>query len=69
MHAPMTTHSGHGTPCVGISGMPNIRDHDMSVYLKVQGTALQVGGYEPNPILEKVHACFYLAVHSLCQGA
>lgn len=34
--------------------MPNIRDHDMSVYLKVSGTALQVGGYEPNPILEEV---------------
>lgn len=34
--------------------MPNIRDHDMSVYLKVSGMALQVGGYEPNPILEEV---------------
>ncbi|XP_013401693.1 sarcosine dehydrogenase, mitochondrial [Lingula anatina] len=34
----------------GIQNMPNVRDHDASVYLKLQGDALQVGGYEPNPI-------------------
>ena len=33
----------------GIRGMPNIRDHDASVYLKVDGDALSVGGYEVNP--------------------
>ena len=39
----------------GIEGMPNVRDHDASVYLKLQGDALHIGGYEPNPILiEKV---------------
>jgi len=35
----------------GIEGMPNVRDHDASVYLKLQGDALHIGGYEPNPIL------------------
>ena len=27
-----------------------MRDHDASVYLRVQGSALQVGGYEQNPV-------------------
>ncbi|XP_072604326.1 sarcosine dehydrogenase, mitochondrial isoform X6 [Vulpes vulpes] len=30
--------------------MPNVRDHDASVYLRLQGDALSVGGYEANPI-------------------
>ena len=34
----------------GIQNMPNVRDHDASVYLKLQGDALSVGGYEQNPI-------------------
>jgi len=34
----------------GIENMPNVRDHDASVYLKLQGDALSVGGYEQNPI-------------------
>eukprot|EP00494_Astrolonche_serrata_P034643 UN34912 len=34
----------------GIRGMPNVRDHDGSVYLRLQGEALQVGGYEQNPV-------------------
>jgi len=39
----------------GIQNMPNVRDHDASVYLKLQGDALCIGGYEPNPIfLEQV---------------
>ena len=32
-----------------IENMPNIRDHDASVYLKLQGDALHIGGYEVNP--------------------
>ena len=31
--------------------MPNIRDHDASVYLKLQGDCLHVGGYEVDPVL------------------
>ena len=39
----------------GIENMPNVRDHDASVYLKLQGDALQVGGHEVDPIfIEKV---------------
>ncbi|XP_049629706.1 sarcosine dehydrogenase, mitochondrial [Suncus etruscus] len=34
----------------GIQNMPNVRDHDASVYLRLQGDALSVGGYENNPI-------------------
>ncbi len=34
----------------GVSGMPNVRDHDASVYLKVQGDALHIGGYERDPV-------------------
>ncbi len=34
----------------GIMGMPNVRDHDASVYLKLQGDALHIGGYEMNPV-------------------
>jgi len=29
--------------------LPNVRDHDRSVYIKTQGNALAIGGYEPNP--------------------
>lgn len=34
----------------GIQNMPNVRDHDLSLYLRLQGDALSVGGYEPNPV-------------------
>lgn len=34
----------------GIQNMPNVRDHDASVYLKLQGDGLSVGGYEHNPV-------------------
>lgn len=30
-------------------GLPNVRDHDLSVYLKAQGSAMAIGGYETNP--------------------
>ena len=30
-------------------GLPNVRDHDLSIYLKAQGSALALGGYETNP--------------------
>ena len=43
----------------GIQNMPNVRDHDASVYLKLQGDGLSVGGYENNPIFwdEVRHVC------------
>lgn len=33
-----------------ISKTPNVRDHDYSIYFKVQGSKLAIGGYEMNPI-------------------
>lgn len=30
-------------------GLPNVRDHDLSIYLKTQGDTLCLGGYERNP--------------------
>ena len=33
----------------GVENMPNIRDHDLSCYFKLQGDALCIGGYEQNP--------------------
>jgi sarcosine dehydrogenase len=43
----------------GIENMPNVRDHDLSVYLKLQGDGLSVGGYEHNPIFwDKVRFCW-----------
>ena len=35
----------------GVIGKPSIRDHDLSIYLKVQGDVLHIGGYEPNPVI------------------
>ena len=38
----LADHGMHGA-------LPNVRDHDLSIYLKAQGTALAIGGYEQNP--------------------
>lgn len=37
----------------GAKDMPNVRDHDTSVYFRTQGDSLQIGGYENNPIILK----------------
>ncbi|OQS05254.1 sarcosine dehydrogenase, mitochondrial isoform X1 [Thraustotheca clavata] len=50
----------------GIQNMPNVRDHDASVYLKLQGDVLQVGGYEQDPIFwEKVENEFAFSLFDL----
>eukprot|EP00794_Sanderia_malayensis_P015715 gene15715-17300_t len=50
----------------GIKNMPNVRDHDASVYLRLQGDGLSVGGYEPNPIFwEKVQKDFAFSLFDL----
>ena len=42
-------------PITGARGLPNVRDHDGSIYFRVNGDCLQMGGYENNPvILDKV---------------
>ncbi|XP_037027162.1 sarcosine dehydrogenase, mitochondrial-like [Bradysia coprophila] len=35
----------------GIRGLPNIRDHDASIALRIQGETVCLGGYEKNPII------------------
>ena len=50
----------------GIENMPNIRDHDASVYLKLQGDALHIGGYEDNPhFLRKMEKDFAFGLFEL----
>jgi len=50
----------------GIENMPNVRDHDASVYLKLQGDALQVGGYEVDPIfIERIQKEFAFGLYEL----
>ena len=50
----------------GMENMPNVRDHDASVYLKLQGDALQVGGYEVDPIfIEELGKDFAFGLYEL----
>ncbi|MPC31556.1 Sarcosine dehydrogenase, mitochondrial [Portunus trituberculatus] len=50
----------------GIENMPNVRDHDASVYLRLQGDALSVGGYEVNPIfLDRLDKDFSFGLYEL----
>ena len=46
-------HRVHGLP-----PMPNIRDHDASIVLKVMPDYVTIGGYEPNPIFCEDHEVF-----------
>nr|CAG4642302.1 EOG090X014D [Evadne anonyx] len=40
----------------GVSKMPNVRDHDYSIAVKIQGDGFSFGGYENNPIfLDQPH--------------
>ncbi|XP_022697260.1 sarcosine dehydrogenase, mitochondrial-like isoform X2 [Varroa jacobsoni] len=60
-HAYITTEK-----IAGIENMPNVRDHDLSLYFRLQGDALAVGGYEPNPIiLDKVDDNFSFGLYDL----
>ncbi|XP_047514356.1 sarcosine dehydrogenase, mitochondrial [Pieris napi] len=34
-----------------IRNAPNVRDHDVALYIKVQGETCQIGGYESNPLI------------------
>ncbi|KAG5682277.1 hypothetical protein PVAND_011640 [Polypedilum vanderplanki] len=49
-----------------VQGMPNVRDHDYSLYFRIQGQSIQMGGYENNPILlDKVPADFQFGLYDL----
>lgn len=38
-------------PIQKVKNLPNVRDHDGSVYFRIQGESLLMGGYERNPII------------------
>lgn len=53
-------------PIDGINGMPNIRDHDASIYFRIQGSSIGLGGYEKNPIiLDSVAGDFNFGLYDL----
>lgn len=35
----------------GVVGMPNVRDMDSSIYIRINGDSMFVGGFEKNPVL------------------
>lgn len=46
--------------------MPNIRDHDSSIYFRIQGKSICMGGYENNPILlDRVPGDFHFGLYDL----
>lgn len=50
----------------GIKGMPNVRDHDASIYFRIQGESICLGGYERNPIiLDSVARDFNFGLYDL----
>ncbi|KAG8229352.1 hypothetical protein J437_LFUL007160 [Ladona fulva] len=50
----------------GVRNAPNVRDHDSSVYFRVQGDSLCIGGYENNPIiLDSVAKDFEFGLYDL----
>jgi len=48
------------TEPMNVRGLPNIRDPDFNIYFRVQGGNINIGGYEPNPIILK-----FVSVHAL----
>jgi sarcosine dehydrogenase len=49
-----------------VQGLPNVRDHDFSLYFRIQGQSICMGGYENNPIfLEKVPNDFQFGLYEL----
>ncbi|XP_060812640.1 sarcosine dehydrogenase, mitochondrial [Bombus pascuorum] len=38
-------------PIKGLQNLPNIKDPDTSVYYRIQGSSIAIGGYEQNPIV------------------
>lgn len=47
------------------STFPNVRDLDLSIYLRTQGTAISVGGYEENPDFWKPVNDFHFGLFDL----
>lgn len=50
----------------GVKGLPNVRDHDFSMYFRIQGQSICMGGYENNPVLlDKVPHDFQFGLYDL----
>lgn len=48
----------------GVVGLPNIRDMDSSIYIRINGDSIFVGGFEKNPvILDKVFLIIYFLLN------
>ncbi|XP_050073770.1 sarcosine dehydrogenase, mitochondrial [Anopheles maculipalpis] len=46
--------------------LPNVRDHDFSLYFRIQGKSICMGGYENNPILlNRVPGDFHFGLYDL----
>lgn len=60
-HAYVTTETIPGMK----STFPNVRDLDLSIYLRTQGTAISVGGYEENPDFWKPVPNFHFGLFDL----
>uniref|UniRef100_W5KGU2 Sarcosine dehydrogenase, mitochondrial n=1 Tax=Astyanax mexicanus TaxID=7994 RepID=W5KGU2_ASTMX len=65
-HAYVVTERIEGIQVVFHARLTSMRDHDASVYLRLQGDALSVGGYEQNPIFwEEVSDKFAFSLFDL----
>lgn len=53
-------------PIEGVQRMPNVRDHDASIYFRIQGASILMGGYERNPVIvDSVANDFNFALYDL----
>lgn len=54
-------------PIENVFGKPNVRDHDASIYFRIQGSSIMMGGYEDNPIIldERVPNDFAFGLYDL----
>lgn len=48
-----------------INKWPNIRDHNLSIYFRVQGQSLIIGGYESNPTVTDVPNDFQFSLYEM----
>lgn len=53
-------------PIEQVRGLPNVRDHDYSIYFRIQGESICMGGYESNPhLLDRVPSDFEFGLYDL----
>lgn len=50
-----------------VKGVPNVRDHDFSIYFRIQGESICMGGYEKNPEIlhEYIPQDFHFGLYDL----